>query len=333
MHADRANRIALIVFGLLALAAGAAGMTASVGGFGQALSHRTLFDNRVSAFIGDHGWVWYAAAGVCLIIILAALLWIAILLVSTDRADDIPIPVATHEGTTILLPAALTDALTREIGAYHGVEAVRGRIIGDADDPEIVLAVTASQTADLHALHQRIETEALAHARETLGKADLPIQLDLAVSRLRLAGSRLRNALIAVVRFAGPELESHIRFSWRQGVSVNGRTGRGRAGSTPGSMAEPGADRPRPRRRLRDEGVREDVRRGRRLRRLRRRRRNGPPRRLAGQAGARGQARPGREPARSHPAAGHDGSRLRSTQWITREQYPNSRSSCAAAVT
>jgi hypothetical protein len=183
MHADRVNRVALIVFGLLVLAAGTAGMISSVGGFGQAFSRRFLFANAVSAYIGHHAWVWYAAAGVCLIIILAALLWVAILLVSTDRTDDIPIPVASHEGTTILLPAALTDALTREIGAYHGVEAVRGRIIGDVEDPEIVLAVTASQAANLHALHQRIETEALAHAREALGKADLAIQLDLAVSR------------------------------------------------------------------------------------------------------------------------------------------------------
>ena len=30
-------------------------MTASVGGFGQAFSHRTLFDNRVSAYIGHTG--------------------------------------------------------------------------------------------------------------------------------------------------------------------------------------------------------------------------------------------------------------------------------------
>ncbi|HEX4289322.1 MAG TPA: hypothetical protein VH021_10425 [Trebonia sp.] len=183
MHADRTNRTALIVFGLLVLAAGAAAMTASVGGFGQAFSHRSLFDNGVSAYIGQHAWVWYAAAGVCLIIFLAALLWIAILLVSTDRADDIPIPVDSHEGTTVLLPAALTDALTTEIDGYHGVEAVRGRIIGDPHDPEIVLAVTATQTADLHALHQRIEAEALAHAREALGKPDLAIRLDLAVSR------------------------------------------------------------------------------------------------------------------------------------------------------
>ena len=158
-------------------------MAASVGGFGQAFAHRTLFDNHASAYIGLHKWVWYAAAGLCLIILLAALRWIVALLISTDRAGDIPIPVGNHEGTTILLPAALTDALSREIGAYHGVEAVRGRIIGDADDPEIVLSVTASQTTDLHALHQRIEAEALAHAREALGKENLAIQLDLAVSR------------------------------------------------------------------------------------------------------------------------------------------------------
>ena len=183
MHADRTNRTALIVFGLLVFAAGGAGMAASVGAFGQTLSRHTLFANRVSAYIGHHQWAWYAAAGLCALIFLAALLWIAVLLVSTDRADDIPIPVASHEGTTILLPAALTDALTTEIGAYRGVDAVRGRIVGDAHDPEIVLAVTASPTADLHALHQRIETEALAHARDALGKADLAIQLDLAVSR------------------------------------------------------------------------------------------------------------------------------------------------------
>jgi hypothetical protein len=185
MHADRANRAALIVFGLLILAAGAAGMTASVGGFGQPFSRRALFDNAASSYIGHHQWVWYATAGLGLIVVLAALAWIATLVVSTDRAGDIPIPVASHEGTTILLPAALTGALTREIDAYHGVEAVSGRIIGDAHDPEIVLAVTASQTVDLHALHQRIETEALAHARAALGKPDLPIRLDLAVSRLR----------------------------------------------------------------------------------------------------------------------------------------------------
>jgi hypothetical protein len=183
MRADRTNRVGLAVFGLLVLAVGAAGITTSTGVFGSAFSRRALLANRFSTYIGHHGWWWYVAAGVCVVITLVALRWVVALLISTDRAGDIPIPVATHEGTTILRPAALTDALTREIGTYHGVTAARARIIGDAAAPEVVVTVTASQTADLRALHQRLETEALSHLRHAIGHASLPVQLHLDVSR------------------------------------------------------------------------------------------------------------------------------------------------------
>ena len=180
MHADRTNRTALTLFGLLILVAGAAGMAASTGVFGTAFSHRTLFDNRAGTYIGHHGgWLWPAIAVACLLLALAALRWILALLVSTDRVDDITIPIGAPEGTTVLHPAALTGALTREISGYHGVEAARGRVIGDGRDPGIVLTVTPAPSADLHALHHRIETEALTHARESLSKPAMPIQLDL----------------------------------------------------------------------------------------------------------------------------------------------------------
>lgn len=184
MHADRANRFMLILFGLLVLLAGAAALTASVGGFGAAFAKRTLFANRVSVYIGQHGtWVWAAAAFICLLIALAALRWIVALLISTDRAGDITVPGSKDHGVTTLLPVALTDALTREISTYRGVDSANGRIIGSASNPQVVLEVTAVQSADLPGLHRRLETEALGHARQALDQPGLPIQLDLDVSR------------------------------------------------------------------------------------------------------------------------------------------------------
>jgi len=186
MHADRTNRAVLTVFGLLVLLAGAAGMAASVGVFGTAFSRRTLFDNRVSAYIGQHGtWVWPAAAFIGLLIALAALRWILALLVSTDRAGDITVPGSEAQGTTKLQPGALTGALTGEISAYHGVDTAKGRVIGDAANPHVVLHVTAKPAADLPELRRRLETEALVHARQTLDNPSLPIRLDLDVSRRR----------------------------------------------------------------------------------------------------------------------------------------------------
>jgi hypothetical protein len=180
MHADRTNRVMLALFGLLVLAVGAAGMVTSTGVFGTEFSRRTLLDNRVSGYIGHHGgWLWPAIAGACLLLALACLRWILSLLASTDRAGEITIPGSTHQGTTILQPAALTDALTREISAYHGVDAAKGRVIGNNRDPGIVLTVSTAPSADLYALHRRIEAEALAHARQALDKPSLPIQLDL----------------------------------------------------------------------------------------------------------------------------------------------------------
>jgi hypothetical protein len=180
MHADRTNRLMLTLFGVLVLAAGGGGMAASTGVFGAAFSRRYLFDNQASSYIGHHGgWLWPAVAGACLLLALACLRWILALLASTDRAGDITIPGDTDQGTTVLQPTAITDALTREISAYHGVDTAKSRIIGDARNPEIVLIVTPTPSADLHALHRRIEAEALAHARQALGKPSLPIQLDL----------------------------------------------------------------------------------------------------------------------------------------------------------
>jgi hypothetical protein len=181
MHADRTNRVMLTLFGLLVLAVGGAAMAASTGVFGASFSRHTLLANRVSAYFGGHGgWLWPAIAVGCLLVGLACLRWMLALLASNDRAGDIIIGRSTDEGTTILRPAALVDALTSEVSAYHGVDSAKGRVIGDGRDPEVVLTVITAPAVDLQALHHRIEAEAFVHARQAAGNPALPIQLDLA---------------------------------------------------------------------------------------------------------------------------------------------------------
>lgn len=181
MHADRTNRTALVLFGLILLAAGGAAMAASTtSAFGAGFPRTTLLDNPAAHYVGRHGgWLWPVVAVVFLLLALACLRWILALIASTDRAGDITIGGDTAHGTTVLKPVALTDALTSEISAYRGVDAARGRVIGDGRDPEIVIVVTPAAGADLSALHQRIETEAFAHARQALAQPALPIHLDL----------------------------------------------------------------------------------------------------------------------------------------------------------
>lgn len=181
MHADRINRVMLILFGLLVLVAGGAAMAASTGVFGTTFSRQTPLPNQVSAYFGNHGgWLWPAIAVGCLLIALACLRWMLALFASTDRAGDIIIGGSTDEGTTILRPAALIDAVTSEVSGYHGVDSAKGRVIGDGRDPEVVLTVITAPAADLQALYHRIEAEAFAHARLAAGNPSLPIQLDLA---------------------------------------------------------------------------------------------------------------------------------------------------------
>jgi hypothetical protein len=181
MHADRTNRLMLSLLGLILLAASGAAMAASTGVFGLSFGHRVLSANRVSDYVGGHGsWLWPVIAVGCALIALACLRWILALVASTDRAGDIIVGDSIDEGTTVLRPTALIDALTSEVSAYHGVDSAKGRVIGDGRDPEVVLTVNTAPAADLKSLHHRIEDEAFAHTRRAAGNAVLPIRLELA---------------------------------------------------------------------------------------------------------------------------------------------------------
>jgi|SRR5271170_850469 len=186
MHADRANRIMLLLLAVLLIAAGAGAGAASIGAFGSATRHKPLIANPAGNFIGAQGgWLWPAAAVAAVIIALLALRWLLALLFSTDRTGDLLIHPGSPAGRTTLATGALTEAVAEEIESYRGVSSARARLLGEPDDPELVVTATLEQTADFAALRQRIETGALAHARSAVGNPSLPAQLDLTVTTKR----------------------------------------------------------------------------------------------------------------------------------------------------
>jgi hypothetical protein len=189
VHADRTNRVMLILLAVLLLAAGVDAGAASIGAFGNFTRHSTLLANPTGRFVGSAGdWLWPAAAGAATIVALLAARWLIALLFSTDRSHNLPLPTsAGAAGRTILTSAALTNAVTEEIRTYPGVDSARARIIGDPGDPELVITVVLSQSADLAALRQRIEAGAITHARLAIGNPAMPAQLDLTVTSRRPA--------------------------------------------------------------------------------------------------------------------------------------------------
>ncbi len=183
MHADRTNRIILLLLALLLIAAGLGAGAASIGVFGSATRHSPLTANPAGNFIGAQGgWLWPAAAA---ILVLLALRWLLALLFSTDRSGDLLIHPGSPAGRTTLATGALTEAVVEEIESYRGVNSARARLLGEPDDPELVVSATLEETADLAALRQRIETGALTHARSAVGNPSLPAQLDLTVTTKR----------------------------------------------------------------------------------------------------------------------------------------------------
>jgi hypothetical protein len=183
MHADRTNRVMLTLLALLLIAAGVVGALAGYGVFGHATQHHALLSNRVGSYFGTHGdWLWPVVAGAAAIIALLALRWLLALLFSTDRAGDLTMTGDRTMGRTTLSSAALTDAVSHEIGSYPGVQSARARLIGDQSSPTLVITASLEETADLPGLRRRIEAHAVRHARQALENPDLPVQLDLTVS-------------------------------------------------------------------------------------------------------------------------------------------------------
>lgn len=189
MHADRTNRAALVLLALLLIAGG---VVAGLLGFGVldalAVPEDTLLDNATARFVGDNGaWFWPVVAVLALLLAWLALRWLITLSFSTDRVGELPVQGDPSGGRSTLSASALSRAVVAEVTGYRGVHAANARVVGDSEDPELVLEVTLEESTDLAAVRRRIETEAVAHAREAMDQPALPVIVDLTVTTRREA--------------------------------------------------------------------------------------------------------------------------------------------------
>jgi uncharacterized protein YhaN len=179
MHADRTNRVVLLVIGLLMLAAGLATTLTSFGTFREAWAVRVLTANPVSTYAGDQGrWLWPVVGVVALVILILAVRWLIAILFGTDRIRDLRVRTGSRDRVT-LSASAVREAVCAEIESYRGVRAARARLVGSDEHPTLAIRVDTNLDADLAAVRDRIERDAIAHARQVLDQPELPVRLDL----------------------------------------------------------------------------------------------------------------------------------------------------------
>lgn len=183
----RLDRFLLLLLALLLTAGGVLGLLVGFGVFGSQLRHKSVFDNFISHFTGRNGqWLWPVIALVVLLLGYLALRWL-IAQLRPSGVRDLQLEPRSSSGHTELVGAALTDAVTDEITSYRGVAGASARLVGDRLDPELRLRVQFDARADVAALRSRIETSAVAHARQALDNPQLPVRLDLVVTDRKAA--------------------------------------------------------------------------------------------------------------------------------------------------
>lgn len=183
----RLDRFLLTLLGLLLTAGGVLALLVGLGVFGSRLRHKPVLDNSVSRFVGDNGqWLWPVIALVGLLLGYLALRWLIAQLRPTG-VRDLQLEPQSTRGRTDLVGAAFTEAVTDDIGSYRGVAGASARLVGDELDPELRLRVQLDSRADLASLRRRIETDAIAHARQALDNPQLPVRLDLVVTDKKAA--------------------------------------------------------------------------------------------------------------------------------------------------
>jgi hypothetical protein len=177
-HASRINHVGLTLLGLVLLAAGAVALARGMGAFGQGAASESLITGRTRRFAADQGWFWPTVAGAGVVLALLGLAWL-LAQARSERLPGLALGPDRSDGTTRLSGKAVTQALEDEVAEYPGVQNVQARLLGSSRKPRLRLNVGYRRNADLAALRDHIEYEAVARLRAALERESLPAMVKL----------------------------------------------------------------------------------------------------------------------------------------------------------
>lgn len=179
----RANRVVLLVIGVILLVGGLAALLVGLGVFGSDRAEQPVLTGEASQFADDNAfWFWPLVALVAIIVGLLALWWLLIQ-ARSNRVPTVDLEQDRTRGRTRVHADAVTDAVADEIESYRGVTSASARLVESSLGPRLSLRVNLDGRTDIGEVRRRVESQALAHTRTALSTDELPTRLELVVPR------------------------------------------------------------------------------------------------------------------------------------------------------
>jgi len=180
---DGLNRFLLLLLGLVAAAAGAAGLAAGQGSFDELNSPATIYDDARAEVLANPD-RWYAIVlAVSGVVLVLALVWLFRQLTSRPGGPHLSTVVvhADRRGRTTLESVGLAKAIAGDLETVDGVRRAKVRIRSTGTEPHMRVRLTVDRGLDPDQLLERVEP-VLGRAAQSLEASDVdaPIRIDFA---------------------------------------------------------------------------------------------------------------------------------------------------------
>ena len=181
-RADRRNRIALMLVGLVLAGLGGYGLARGWAAFGEQAASEPLLVESWRRFVGrNQALFWAGAAVASMLVAWVGLRWLrGQLAVAAPRGIDLT--EGGDGGSTVIVPAGAAEALAHDVERYGGVRSASARLTGDREAPEVDLRVDVADSCDVPALLARIEDDALERFRRALEFETVELNIEFRIT-------------------------------------------------------------------------------------------------------------------------------------------------------